>query len=80
MDNKRKNYSNLEGLKKKGPSPSNYRLITCLPMMRKILTAQIKEEIPFNVADFSRKNKKHTARGKEKQITNYIYIGTSSKK
>ena len=29
----------------KGTSPSNYRPITCLPMMWKILTAQIREEI-----------------------------------
>ena len=29
----------------KGTAPNNYRLITCLPMMWKILTVQIKEEI-----------------------------------
>ena len=29
----------------KGIAPNNYRPITCLPMMRKILTAQIREKI-----------------------------------
>ena len=29
----------------KGTAPNNYRPITCLPLMRKILTAQIREEI-----------------------------------
>ena len=31
----------------KGTAPNNYRPITCLPMMRKILTAQIREEIYY---------------------------------
>ena len=31
-------------LKKKGPISDNYRSITCLPMMCKILTAEIREE------------------------------------
>ena len=29
----------------KGTAPNNYRPLTCLPIMRKILTAQIREEI-----------------------------------
>ena len=32
----------------KGTAPNNYRLITCLPMMWKILTAQIGEEIYYS--------------------------------
>ena len=31
----------------KGTAPNNYRPITCLPMMWKILTAQIREEIYY---------------------------------
>ena len=31
----------------KGTAPNNYRLITCLPMMWKILTAQIREKIYY---------------------------------
>ena len=34
---------------KKGTAPNNYRPITCLPMMWKILTAQIKEEIYYSL-------------------------------
>ena len=33
----------------KGTAPNNYRPITCLPMMRKILTAQIREEIYYSL-------------------------------
>ena len=33
----------------KGTSPNNYRPITCLPMMWKILTAQIREEIYYSL-------------------------------
>ena len=32
----------------KGTTPNNYRPITCLPMMWKILTAQIREEIYYS--------------------------------
>ena len=32
-----------------GMIPSNYKLITCLPMMWKILTAQIREEIYYSL-------------------------------
>ena len=32
----------------KGTAPNNYRLMTCLPMMWKILTAQLREEIYVN--------------------------------
>ena len=33
----------------KGNAPNNYRAITCLPMMWKILTAQIREEIYYSL-------------------------------
>ena len=33
----------------KGTAPNNYRPITCLPMMWKILTAQIREEICYSL-------------------------------
>ena len=33
----------------KGTAPNNYRPITCLPMMWKILTAQIREEIFYSL-------------------------------
>ena len=33
----------------KGTAPNNYRLITCLPMMWKILSAQIREEIYYSL-------------------------------
>ena len=33
----------------KGTAPNNYRPITCLPMMWKILTAQISEEIYYSL-------------------------------
>ena len=33
----------------KGTVPNNYRLVTCLPMMWKILTAQIREEIYYSL-------------------------------
>ena len=35
--------------KNKGTAPNNYRPITCLPMMWKILTAQIREEIYYSL-------------------------------
>ena len=33
----------------KKPSPNNYRPITCLPIMWKILTAQVREEIYYSL-------------------------------
>ena len=33
----------------KGTAPNNYRPITCLPMIWKVLTAQIREEIYYSV-------------------------------
>ena len=37
----------------KGIAPNNYRPITCLPMMWKILTAQIREEIYYSITSRS---------------------------
>ena len=37
---------------RKGTAPNNYRLITCLPMMQKILTAQIREEIYYSLTSY----------------------------
>ena len=34
---------------RKGTAPNNYRPITCLPMMWKILTAQIREKIYYSL-------------------------------
>ena len=34
---------------RKGTAPNNYRPITCLPMMWKILTAQLREEIYYSL-------------------------------
>ena len=36
----------------KGTAPNNYRPITCLPMMWKILTAQIREKIYYSLTSF----------------------------
>ena len=36
----------------KGTAPNNYRPITCLPMMSKILTAQIREEIYYSLTRY----------------------------
>ena len=48
MDDRRENYPNREGIKKKGGIPINYRPITCLPEMWKILTTEIRDEIYFS--------------------------------
>ena len=37
---------------KKGTAPNNYRPITCLPMIWKILTAQIREEIYYSLTSY----------------------------
>ena len=36
----------------KGSAPNNYRPITCLPMMWKMLTAQIREEIYYSLTSY----------------------------
>ena len=56
---------------KKEPSkktgPSKYRSITCLPMMRKILTGQIRFTTRSQVADGSLRNRKDVAKDPEAQ-------------
>ena len=47
-DDQRKDYINPKG-PSKGTAPNNYRPITCLPMMWKILTAQIREKIYYSL-------------------------------
>ena len=44
MDDEMENCTETERPQKR-TIPSNYRLITCLPVMWKILTAQIREEV-----------------------------------
>ena len=65
MDYERENDSDSEGPPKK-PIWSNYRQITCLPMMGKILTAEIREKKSitrlYDVYYF-RNNKNDTVRG-----------------
>ena len=46
MDDQRKDHIDPEG-PKQITAPNNYRPLTCLPMMWKILTAQIREEIYY---------------------------------
>ena len=48
LDDQRKDYIDPEG-HFKGTAPNNYRLITCLSMMWKILTAWIREEIYYSL-------------------------------
>ena len=45
MDNQRKNHPDPESLLPKKIAPINYRPLTCLPIMWKILMVQIKDEI-----------------------------------
>ena len=53
----------------KGTAPNNYRQITCLPMMWKILTAQIREKIYYSqtIRGFSLTNRKDAAKDPEAQ-------------
>ena len=50
MDVRRKYQIDTKG-PKKGTAPNNYRSIICLPMMWKILTAQIWEEIYYSLTN-----------------------------
>ena len=47
----------------KGTAPNNYRPITCLPMMWKILTAQIREKIYYSLASREQKGCRKCSRG-----------------
>ena len=51
LDGQKKDHINKKNNKKKnkGTAPNNYRPITCLPVMWKILTAQIREEIYYSL-------------------------------
>ena len=60
--------------KKKKNIPSNYGPTTCLPKMRKILTAQIKEEIYYLQTDFKRT--KMLLQGKKRKSLPTIYEPT----
>ena len=62
-----------------GTAPTNYRPITCLPMIRKILTAQIREKIYYSLISFLDEQKEAT-RELEGQRTYYIQINTFSTK
>ena len=46
MDDERKDHIDTKNINKR-TRPNNYRRITCLPMMWKILTAQIRDEIYY---------------------------------
>ena len=48
MDDQKKDYINPKGPKQRNCS-NNYRPITCLPMMRKIRIAQIREKIYYSL-------------------------------
>ena len=48
MDDQRKDHVDLKGTKKR-TAPNSYRHINCLPMMWKILTAQIMEAIYYSL-------------------------------
>ena len=61
--------------------PNNYRPITSLPMMWKILTAQIREDISYSLKtkDSSPKNRKDSVREQEEEEILYTLSNTSSK-
>ena len=54
--------------------PGNYRPITCLPRMWKILTARIKEYIftSRESEEYFEKKRKYAALEQEKQMTYYV--------
>ena len=53
MDEQRKDHTDTKKQTNKGTAPNNYRPVTCLPMMWKILTAQIREEIYYSLTSRS---------------------------
>ena len=48
MDDQKEDHSDPEGSPQRN-RPNNYRPITCLPIMWKLLTAQIREEICYSL-------------------------------
>ena len=72
MDNQREGNFNSKSLLKR-TAQTNYRPITCLPMMWKILMAQIRKTIYYSLISdeiFSNKKKgrRKRARGTKKQL------------
>ena len=49
MDDRRKDHPDPKRTPQKGIAPNNYSLTTCLPLIWKILTAQIKGEIYYSL-------------------------------
>ena len=80
MDDKRKDHSDPAPPPKKEIAPNNYRPITCLRIMWKVLTTQIKEIYDSLISDglFPR-NRKDAAREPEEQENYYTLINTFSK-
>ena len=61
---------------RKGTAPNNYKPITCLPMMWKILTAQIREEIYFSLTScgwFAEEQKEYRKGSRSTAVLFYIY-------
>ena len=82
MDDQRKNHTDPKRPLLKGTAPpNNNRHITCLPIMWKILTAQIREEIynPLTkAADNSLRNRKDATKDPEAQESYSTLISISS--
>ena len=83
MDNQRKNHMDLKD-PIKGAAPNNYRPITCLPMMWKILTEQIREEIYYSLTSrglFAKEQKgcRKRSRGTEELLFISLHNLTESK-
>ena len=56
---------------RKGNTADNYRPITCLPLMWKLLTGVIADEITLNEKKFFQKNKKDAEEEVVEQRINY---------
>ena len=68
MNDQRKDHTDPKR-PQKGTFPCNYRHITCLPMMGKILTTQIREDFYFSLISYGLfpKEQKDITREKEEQ-------------
>ena len=64
----------------KEPPPNNYRPITCLPMMWKIRTVQIREEIYYSLTNCAlfAEEIKDTAKNPQAPVSYFTLISTSS--
>ena len=60
---------------RKGTAPNNYRPITCLPNLWKILTAQVREEVYYSLTsrEFFTEEQKNCRKG-SRGITELLYI------